>query len=345
MEIADIVCFEHEWRDIANLSWASNYPGWRFMGISSNEFVKVMGYNVGTNTAQDDLEEARSLNIAYHYSADHYIWLPPWLDIYGGFTFGMHPVSEYDHLDLSAVARPAEISSAEEMKADSSNVETEIKEKSDDEIPDGNKNKEEKTGRLADEPTSEGSGKEQSDDDSQRLNEPPSARAGEDQTILLESETPTTVFLEGKGTDPDSDDGEGLAFEWQQTDGPEVSLIEADSRSARFALEPSLLDGMTEAQLRFKLTVTDTDGSVDADSLNVLVAIEETEPRSTKDDDPSVGNKTDTQQPTQVDQDSDQGNNQTTSSVPNSNSTKSLDEKDLPVRDELSANNTGASEE
>ncbi|MCI0565490.1 MAG: spherulation-specific family 4 protein, partial [Nitrososphaera sp.] len=106
MLVADIICFEHEWRDIKGLSWSSEYPGWRFMAISSNEFVKVMGYHVNEKSAKEDLEQARHLNIAYHYSADHYIWLPPWLDVYGGLAGAPHPVSSYTPLELEELPRP-----------------------------------------------------------------------------------------------------------------------------------------------------------------------------------------------------------------------------------------------
>lgn len=103
MLVADIICFEHDWRNFEDIEWALDYPGWRFMGISSNEFHKVMGYNVDKESALDDLEEARHMNIAYQYSADHYIWLPPWLDVYGGIAGLPHPVSDYSLLDLAPV--------------------------------------------------------------------------------------------------------------------------------------------------------------------------------------------------------------------------------------------------
>lgn len=104
MLVADIICFEHDWRNFEDLGWAQDYPGWRFMGISSNEFPEVMGYDVDKESARQDLEDARHLNIAYHYSADHYIWLPPWLDVYGGIAISPHPVSDYSQqLDLDSL--------------------------------------------------------------------------------------------------------------------------------------------------------------------------------------------------------------------------------------------------
>ncbi len=106
MLVADIICFEHEWRNIKNLNWASNYPGWRFMGISSNEFDNVMGYHVDANTALQDLVEARKMNIAYHYSTDHYLQLPSWLYIYGGPGYSLPLVSEYHDLNLPPASRP-----------------------------------------------------------------------------------------------------------------------------------------------------------------------------------------------------------------------------------------------
>jgi hypothetical protein len=107
MLVSDIICFEHDWRNIKNVEWMSNYPGWRFMAISSNEFVNVMGYHVNAQTARQDLDEARLLNIAYQYSADHYIWLPPWLDVYGGHSNSLHPTSPYIELDLASPERPS----------------------------------------------------------------------------------------------------------------------------------------------------------------------------------------------------------------------------------------------
>jgi hypothetical protein len=110
MLVADIICFEHDWRNFADLEWGNDYPGWRFMGISSNELHKVMGYDVDKGSARSDLEEARHTNIAYHYSADHYIWLPPWLDVYGGIASSPHPLSDYfQDLDLDSIehTRPA----------------------------------------------------------------------------------------------------------------------------------------------------------------------------------------------------------------------------------------------
>jgi hypothetical protein len=111
MLVADIICFEHDWRNFADVEWANDYPGWRFMGISSNEFHKVMGYDVDKASARSDLEEARHMNIAYHYSADHYIWLPPWLDIYSGIAGSPHPVSDYSQdLDLDSIEHTRPVS-------------------------------------------------------------------------------------------------------------------------------------------------------------------------------------------------------------------------------------------
>lgn len=104
MLVADIICFEHDWRNFGNVGWALDYPGWRFMGISSNEFQKVMGYDVDSASAKHDLEESRHLNIAYHYSADHYINLPSWLDVYGGIAGSPQPIGDYSRgLDLDSL--------------------------------------------------------------------------------------------------------------------------------------------------------------------------------------------------------------------------------------------------
>jgi hypothetical protein len=339
MEVSDVICFEHEWRYIANLSWASDYPGWRFMGISSNEFVKVMGYHVGASSARDDLDEARSLNIAYHYSADHYIWLPPWLDVYGGSAFSMHPVTDYDELDLSPVARSAETGSAEEQDTDPPTSEAEDPDHID--APRTN-NTQEEPSRSQEEPSPpKDRGEEQSDDNSTSANKPPRARAGEDQDLILE-EDPITVYLDGMATDPDSDNE--LSFLWQQTEGPEVNLIDADSQSTSFVLEPSLLSDGSNMQLRFKLTATDSDGATDADRVDVQVSLEQPNlDDATDNEETDANNTTDTGEPPDIDQGSDTQNNQTRSSERESNYTSSTEEKESPTEEEQSDNSTGTS--
>jgi hypothetical protein len=344
MEVSDIICFEHEWRDIANLGWASDYPGWRFMGISSNEFVKVMGYHVGAGTARDDLDEARSLNIAYHYSADHYIWLPPWLDAYGGSALSIHPVSEYDRLDLPSVTRPAAPTSVEEREEDPPRIDPEEQEQHDD-PPSANDTADEPE-RSGDEPPESEDNGEQSDDSPPSANEPPRARAGEDQDIVLEAEDPISVYLDGQTSDPDSEDDGGLSFQWQQTGGPEVSLIDADSSSASFVLDPSLLGDSSSTQLRFKLTVTDSDGAMDTDRLGVHVSFKEPEPDDAQDnDDSDASNVTDTEEDPKIDQESDTSSNHTRSSEQEANATASKEPDDVPAKDEQSDNSTETSVE
>jgi formylglycine-generating enzyme required for sulfatase activity len=75
---------------------------------------------------------------------------------------------------------------------------------------------------------------------------PPVANAGPDQTVAVD----VTVTLDGSGsTDPDNNIA---SYQWQQLDGPTVTLSNADTAIAQFTANVTV--GST---LTFKLTVTD----------------------------------------------------------------------------------------
>jgi hypothetical protein len=332
MQVADIICFEHEWRDIAQLNWASDYPGWRFMGISSNEFVKVMGYHVGDGSARDDLEEARSLNIAYHYSADHYIWLPPWLDVYGGVAAALHPVGDYVGLDLSPVARPPgeqeESARPEPPEEEETTPDDMPSEQEDNEVP-----AEPKTPAVEPEEPEGG-------EDSSGANKPPRARAGDDQYIEV-AETPVTVHLDGSASsDADSKDRQ-LSFSWQQTDGPRIELDETDS-AASFTIDPSMV-AESDVRFDFELTVSDTDGADDADSISVTASGIEASPDKPKsrDNDNATGTEAEP-----VDGGKDEAVRSPRDLSDESNSTNTATEADVSSKEESrSSNSTTSSSE
>lgn len=98
------------------------------------------------------------------------------------------------------------------------------------------------------------------------LNRVPTADAGEDQTVLVES----TVSLDGSGsTDPEEDP---LDYRWSQVEGPETVVLEGGSTStARF----------TPAQVgayRFQLIVNDGTDSSPPDQVTVTAVSENNAP-------------------------------------------------------------------
>lgn len=342
MQVADIICFEHEWRDIANLSWASDYPGWRFMGISSNEFVKVMGYHVGAGSAHDDLEEARSLNIAYHYSADHYIWLPPWLDVYGGFSFPLHPVSDYSDLDLSPVSRPSDGGTLDKPAENPPEVDRE-EDPPDIDAPSENDTSPEPERPVKDRVIPEKPRENQTDGGSSGANEPPKARAGKDQMIELEAEEPVVVHLDGEASDSDSS-AEELSFLWTQTEGPEVNLDEEETASQSFALEPSLLTDNSETQLRFKLTVTDADGDTDSDYLDVFVTVKESSQTDEHDAHDEVEDDAHSAEGNSSEGDPETPTNETEESLQEQSNSTESNKVEVLAKDELNGNDTTISD-
>jgi hypothetical protein len=94
------------------------------------------------------------------------------------------------------------------------------------------------------------------------LNEAPMADAGDDQTVGEGA----SVILDGSySLDPD----DGIAsYLWEEIEGPEVSLTDADKAQASFTAPDVGPDGLS---LTFKLTVTDYHGSQSTDSCIVNV--------------------------------------------------------------------------
>ncbi|MFT6412543.1 MAG: Mn-containing catalase, partial [Glaciecola sp.] len=91
-------------------------------------------------------------------------------------------------------------------------------------------------------------------------NEDPIADAGTDQTV----EAQAAVTLSGSGTDSD---GNVVSYRWIQISGQAVTLANADSASTSFDA-PS---ATTELVLTFQLTVTDDDGALASDTININV--------------------------------------------------------------------------
>ncbi len=93
------------------------------------------------------------------------------------------------------------------------------------------------------------------------VNEPPSASAGSDLTVLAGA----AVALDGTGSsDPN---GEALAYAWTQTAGAPVALAGADTPTPSFTA-PGAADA-----LAFSLTVTDARGAPATDSVVVTVRV------------------------------------------------------------------------
>jgi hypothetical protein len=91
-------------------------------------------------------------------------------------------------------------------------------------------------------------------------NSPPVSNAGPDQTVDFGA----TVTLDGSGsTDPDDNI---VSYKWEQTDGPTVTLNNADTATADFTA--SVAGGSV---LTFELTVTDAEGLSSTDTCVVSV--------------------------------------------------------------------------
>ena len=97
----------------------------------------------------------------------------------------------------------------------------------------------------------------------------PKADAGDDQKV----EVNTEVRLDGgKSSD---EDGKIASYKWEQTDGPEVDLKQADKQTASFDVPESAAD----SKLVFKLTVVDDKG--DSASDDVSVGVQNTQTQNT----------------------------------------------------------------
>lgn len=94
---------------------------------------------------------------------------------------------------------------------------------------------------------------------SSRINLPPVANAGADQTIILPI---TLVNLSGSGTDPD---GSIVSYLWTKLSGPSCTITNPN-------LASTTVTGMSTAGVyTFKLTVTDNDGASASDNMSVTV--------------------------------------------------------------------------
>jgi hypothetical protein len=101
-------------------------------------------------------------------------------------------------------------------------------------------------------------------------NEPPTANAGSD--IVVSSNE--TVLMDGTGS---LDDGESVSYSWSQTEGPPVTLLDANSASPYF-ISPTV--GAEGSSLTFQLTVTDHGGLKDTDSCIVNVTSQNQPPEA-----------------------------------------------------------------
>ncbi len=92
------------------------------------------------------------------------------------------------------------------------------------------------------------------------VNNPPTANAGADRTVLSSS----SVSLTGTGTDPDNDP---LTFAWSQISGTTVTLSGANTATVTFTAPVVSRD----AYLTFRLRVTDSKGAQAVDDVQVRV--------------------------------------------------------------------------
>lgn len=86
----------------------------------------------------------------------------------------------------------------------------------------------------------------------------PTANAGSDSTITLPK---NTVTLIGSGTDPD---GTIAGYAWVKFSGPSASIVNPNSPTTR-------VENLVAGNYVFRLTVTDNDGSIGSDDVNVIV--------------------------------------------------------------------------
>jgi hypothetical protein len=95
-------------------------------------------------------------------------------------------------------------------------------------------------------------------------NDPPTANAGTDQTVLEKS----TVTLDGSNSS-DPDDGIG-SYRWKQVAGPAVTF--SDPTNDRLTFEAPSFDDTGDQPLIFELIVTDSGGLQSSDSTTVSVS-------------------------------------------------------------------------
>jgi PKD domain/Secretion system C-terminal sorting domain len=92
-------------------------------------------------------------------------------------------------------------------------------------------------------------------------NIPPTANAGADQAITLPT---NSVILSGNGTDPD---GTITAYSWTKISGPTAGTITNPTTAA------TAVTGLVAGVYRFELRVTDNNGAIDTDTMQVTVNV------------------------------------------------------------------------
>jgi hypothetical protein len=100
------------------------------------------------------------------------------------------------------------------------------------------------------------------------INQAPVADAGSDVTIVSSS---SSVTLYGSGTDKD---GKVTAYSWKQLSGPSTSDIVQTTTAT------PTISNLTGGNYQFELTVTDNNGAIGQDTVNVTVALERLDPRA-----------------------------------------------------------------
>ena len=135
------------------------------------------------------------------------------------------------------------------------------------------------------------SGKKDKDTDETKVhvldiesNDPPTADAGPDQTVLEKS----IVRLDGSNSSDPDDDIE--FYRWKQKAGPSVSLSDPTDDQPTFT-SPSVVDSKSKS-LKFELTVTDFGGLKDTDTIVVNVTGENDPPTADAGPDQNVDEKT-----------------------------------------------------
>ena len=97
--------------------------------------------------------------------------------------------------------------------------------------------------------------------DGRGTNSAPIANAGTTQTV---NEATTITLDGGASSDPD---GDNIAFAWQQTLGPTVTLADSSARITTF-IAPDVTSDML---LQFRLTVSDSSGQTDTTNVSITV--------------------------------------------------------------------------
>jgi len=95
----------------------------------------------------------------------------------------------------------------------------------------------------------------------EEVNQPPKADAGDNQKVSANTE----VTLDGSKSK--DEDGKLVSYKWEQTDGPNVDLKNADQESAS-SIAPSSPE---DSKLDFKLTVVDDKDASGSDDVTLEV--------------------------------------------------------------------------